>query len=360
MPIYLDRHDTPEEITPEHVAEMHQADLKVQHKFGCRGFTYWFDDKRKSGFCLIEAPNKEALIKMHDHAHGAVPHQIIEVEENMVEAFLGRLEDPKKANNEKLNIIDEPAFRTIMSVIINVSSNKKEESKVQQIHDLNRLISHLTRDYKGRIVKNTSTSILSSFNSVSNAVDCVIKINEALNDKITMVNIGLNCGIPVTDKEGIFEDTITLAKRMACHAKGITVFSSEVMDLYSLENVNKEINLSKIEVLGPNEQQFLNSLMDFIEDKWTNTDLKVDDFAKNLGLSKSQVYRKLKTLSAKSPNTFIKDYRLNKALLILDKGSKTISEVAFETGFNSPSYFSKCFLEKYGISPSYYIKTEIN
>ena len=74
MPIYLDRHDTPEEITPEHVAEMHQADLKVQDEFGCRGFTYWFDNKRKSGFCLIEAPNKEALIKMHNLLHSLTPN----------------------------------------------------------------------------------------------------------------------------------------------------------------------------------------------------------------------------------------------------------------------------------------------
>ena len=56
MPIYMDRHDVSDSETPENVAQLHQQDLKVQHRFGCKGMTYWFDDKRKTAFCLIEAP----------------------------------------------------------------------------------------------------------------------------------------------------------------------------------------------------------------------------------------------------------------------------------------------------------------
>lgn len=87
MPLYMDRHDTPPEITAKHVAEMHQADLKVEHLYGCKGITYWCDDKRHHPFCLIEAPNREAIQKMHDHAHGEVPYNIIEVDEKLVESF---------------------------------------------------------------------------------------------------------------------------------------------------------------------------------------------------------------------------------------------------------------------------------
>ncbi|MES1213875.1 MAG: helix-turn-helix transcriptional regulator [Bacteroidota bacterium] len=64
------------------------------------------------------------------------------------------------------------------------------------------------------------------------------------------------------------------------------------------------------------------------------------------------MYRKLTFLTGKSPNTFIKDYRLNEALKLLNKNAGNISEVAFETGYSSPSYFSKCFQEKYNYSPS--------
>lgn len=63
MPIFMDRHDVSDEVTAENVAQLHQEDLKIQHKFNCRGLTYWFDGVRKTAFCLVEAPNKEALKK---------------------------------------------------------------------------------------------------------------------------------------------------------------------------------------------------------------------------------------------------------------------------------------------------------
>ncbi len=112
----MDRHDVSETVTAEHVAQLHLQDMKVQDQFGCRGLTYWFDDKRKTAFCLIEAPDMKALEDMHNHAHGQVPHRIIEVEPAIVESFLGRIEDPKKTKDTELNIIDDPAFRTIMII----------------------------------------------------------------------------------------------------------------------------------------------------------------------------------------------------------------------------------------------------
>ncbi len=118
MPLYMDRHDVSPAVTPEHLAHLHQKDLKVQEKFGCRGLTYWFDDKRKNAFCLIEAPDMKAIEKMHKHAHGEVPHTIIEVDPGIVESFLGRIADPEKAQNTELNIINDPAFRTIMIISI--------------------------------------------------------------------------------------------------------------------------------------------------------------------------------------------------------------------------------------------------
>jgi AraC-like DNA-binding protein len=357
MPIYLDRHDTPEEITPEHVAEMHQADLRIQDEFGCRGFTYWFDDKRKSGFCLIEAPNKEALINMHDHAHGAIPHHIIEVEESMVEAFLGRLTDPEKTIDQKLNIIDEPAFRSISYICFGSGDDQKDKITAYSNNEVLAKISNLISDFEGSIVKKTSTTLLSSFKSVSKAVECALVINNNLKGYVTEINIALSCGIPVTDKKEIFEDSIALAQRMAHHVKGSIVVSNEVNNLFSLESGHTLVKYESIEILDSISQKFLNSLLDFMEENWANPELKVDDFSTELGLSKSQVYRKLIKTTAQSPNTFLKDYRLNKSLYLLKKGTNTISETAFETGFNSSSYFSKCFFDKYGITPSAFLET---
>jgi transcriptional regulator GlxA family with amidase domain len=62
----------------------------------------------------------------------------------------------------------------------------------------------------------------------------------------------------------------------------------------------------------------------------------------------------------KSPNSFLKEYRLNKALALLDKQVSNVSEVAYQTGFSSPTYFSKCFYEVYGILPSKYNKLKFS
>jgi AraC-like DNA-binding protein len=92
--------------------------------------------------------------------------------------------------------------------------------------------------------------------------------------------------------------------------------------------------------------------MEFTEKEWQNTELKVDDFEKNIGISKSKLYREVIRLTGKSPSVFLLHFRLRKSLQMLQKQKGNISEVAFDSGFNSPSYYTKCFRKRYGIIPS--------
>ena len=93
MPLYMDRHDGLN-ATAKSLAEAHQLDLKVQNKFRCKAHTYWYDEDKQIAFCLIEAPDKKAVEEMHRNSHGLVGNQIIEVQSNIVEYFLGRISDP--------------------------------------------------------------------------------------------------------------------------------------------------------------------------------------------------------------------------------------------------------------------------
>ncbi len=88
-----------------------------------------------------------------------------------------------------------------------------------------------------------------------------------------------------------------------------------------------------------------------------DSELKLDDFVKPVGCSKSQLYRNMISLTGKAPNTFIKEYRLKAALKLLRKNSGNVSEIAFQTGFSSPSYFTKCFKEMFGVLPAIYLNT---
>ena len=228
------------------------------------------------------------------------------------------------------------------------------------------LINDIVVEFKGRIVKQEADCMLVSFDNVSRAVSCALeaqtKFNGILNDlgKTGLnLNIGLSSGIPVMEREDLFADTIILAERMCNIAKGEIVVSSEVKDLYKSENLNVFVDGDMIHCISPKDEKFLNHLMDYTEKTWQNTELKVDDFSKNLGFSKAQLYRKMVSLTGKSPKTFIKEYRLKKALVLLNKQIGNISEIAFETGFNSPAYFSKCFHESFGILPSNYITQSI-
>ena len=352
----MDRHDVSEQVTAENVAYLHQEDLKIQSHFGCNALTYWFDDKRKMAFCLVEAPDGKALQEMHNMAHGEVPNNIVEVDPSVVESFLGRIEDPKKWGNTELNIIDDSAFRTIMVITAAPLVSKPNSTTLPPAY--NAVLAQL-KAHDGNLVKQSEGYFLSSFGSVSNAVCAAFAIQSSLkeiNGSSTSIKIGLSTGVPVTDKNSIFEDAVKLAERMCKLIKGNIIVSSEVKELYARENDNKLVEDETVVSLTKSDEIFLTSLLDYTEATWRNSDLKVDDFNKPMGLSKSQLYRKLTSLTGQSPNIYINEYRLREALALLNKNRGNVSEIAFETGFSSPSYFSKCFQKRYGYLPSDYLR----
>ena len=101
-------------------------------------------------------------------------------------------------------------------------------------------------------------------------------------------------------------------------------------------------------------KNFLISLWRMPEKIWNDEEFNVVKFSKQIGLSKAQLYRKVTALTGHSPNEFINTYRLNKALKLIERKHGNISEIAFETGFSTPAYFSKCFQKRFGILPSEY------
>jgi AraC-like DNA-binding protein len=366
MPIFMDRHDVSEAVTAEVIAKLHQEDLKIQREFDCRGLTYWFDEIRKTAFCLIEAPDANAIKEMHNRAHGDVPHSIIEVESNIVESFLGRIGDPKKAKDTELNIINDPAFRIITIVSVNrLLPAKKSSAQLKAfLADFNPAIRKILKAQEGNRVKDNDSYYLVSFRSVTRAVKAALEIqilNKELGkkhpkEKISL-KIGLSAGVPVTKKQLLFEDTIKLAERMCEVVHGEIIVSAEVKDLYKSENANSFIKSKAISALTQADEKFLNLLMDYFDEAWSDTSLKVDNFSKPLGCSKTQLYRKMISLTGLSPNAFVQEYRLKNALKLLNKNAGNISEIAFESGFSSPSYFSKCFKKKFGLLPVTYLNS---
>ena len=104
--------------------------------------------------------------------------------------------------------------------------------------------------------------------------------------------------------------------------------------------------------LNESVDPFLIKFRDFIEQNLSDSDLSVETVGAELGLSRVQLYRKVKALTGQSPVELLRTARLQKGRELLQTTDKNVSEVAYEVGFTAPSYFTKCFKDEFGISPS--------
>ncbi|WP_375323583.1 helix-turn-helix domain-containing protein [Flagellimonas sp. GZD32] len=100
-----------------------------------------------------------------------------------------------------------------------------------------------------------------------------------------------------------------------------------------------------------NKNRFLERISRLICENFDNEQFCVEKLAKLYGTSRSQLYKKIKKHTGSSVNRFIKDVRLKKAMELLGKDEKSVSEIAYEVGFHSPAYFATCFKAKYGYCP---------
>lgn len=99
------------------------------------------------------------------------------------------------------------------------------------------------------------------------------------------------------------------------------------------------------------DKSFLKQLRKIIQENLANSDLSVEQIGDEIGLSRVQLYRKVKALTGYSPVEIVRKARLTRARHLLRTTEKTVSEVAYAVGFSTPSYFSKCYKDEFGESP---------
>ncbi len=111
-------------------------------------------------------------------------------------------------------------------------------------------------------------------------------------------------------------------------------------------------DLNDIDYTGQLDKEFLDKVMVVIQEELSNSEFVINDFCRRLGMSRTAVYNKIKTLTGQAPNDFIRIVRLNKAKGLLESRRFTIGEVSAMVGFSDSKYFSTCFKRQFGISPS--------
>jgi DNA-binding response OmpR family regulator len=102
------------------------------------------------------------------------------------------------------------------------------------------------------------------------------------------------------------------------------------------------------------DKEFLQKAVDYVDRNLLNTQLSVETIADLYSISRSQVYRKIKALTGQTVVEFIRTIRLKQSLKLMEERRYTLSEIAFRTGFNSLSYFTRSFKDQYGKTPSEY------
>jgi signal transduction histidine kinase/DNA-binding response OmpR family regulator len=104
--------------------------------------------------------------------------------------------------------------------------------------------------------------------------------------------------------------------------------------------------------LNPLDAKFMNKILDVIEVHLPEEEFSIEEISEEVGMSRAQIYRKLKAITGKSPSLFLRTFRLNKAKEMIQQKEFSISEISYKVGFASPTYFSRCFKEEFGYPPS--------
>jgi len=362
MPIYMDVHIVPG-VKARDVAEAHKQDLLHQHEYGCRAMTYCVDEKRETIFCLVEAPDKDAVEEMHRNAHGLIPNKIIEVSSTVVESFLGRIYDPPEAaiSPEGLKIIKDPSFRILLVSKITdpvlLRHALGAEKANDQLREQNEIIRKNISQQEGSEVEHGGEGFIVSFTSAAKAVACALAIQKDIqrsNLKDIGLKIAINAGEPIEKSNKLFGDTIHFANHLCSIANDSQIaVASVVKELVSRDQLQHKGN--GFITLSPPDETLLELLFNKLEEKWQDPDFDIDEYCQSTAMSTSQLYRKTISLTGLSPNLLLKEFRLEKAKELKKKQRYNISQITFDSGFTSPSYFTKCFKKKYGLLPMAYI-----
>lgn len=259
-----------------------------------------------------------------------------------------------------------------------------EDDKVSQKESINLLLVEDNED-----ILHTIKNILQKRYNVLTAINGTIALNTIKNNDIDIIVSDVMMpemdGLELcrTIKSNIETSHISMllltAKnsvedRIECYNAGADGYISKPFDVKVLEArinnflVNKrnkqtefksnvEINIETLNYPSLDEQ-FLNKAVQVIEEHLSDNDFDITVFAGYLNMSKSSLYRKMKTMTSLPPNEFIRNIRLKHACQILKDKSRSISEVAYSIGFTDPHYFATCFKAEFDMTPSEFQKKQ--
>ena len=353
MPLYMDIHTVDSDtFSVEDVVKAHMEDLAIQEQFNVRQIKYWVNVEAKTLFCLMEGPSKKACNEVHKQSHGNTACNIIEVSDDEYNLFLGKgtqVNDLAQTVSGKI----DTGYRTILSVSVGDFSGK--------YHYVNEVLKMIDQ-HEGVIIVQPDDEIMASFIYAFNAIEGALAIGKFLNSMSDNIEftIALSSGRPVDEKgDNLFEETKKKVQYLcAASLKNSMSLDFETQILADKEQPLLTIPQNAFNIIRNENFLFLFRLFDIFDKNLHDPNFKSGNLYTLLGLSKSQTYRKLKSLTGMAPNHLIQELRLRQSLKDIKRGNQTIAEIAYNLGFNSPTYFTRIFRKRFSISPTSFAKNK--
>lgn len=353
MPLYMDIHTVDSDtFSVEDVVKAHMEDLAIQEQFGVTQLKYWVNVEAKTLFCLMKGPDKEACNEVHRKSHGNTACNIIEVSDDEFNLFLGvgnNINDLAKTISGEI----DSGYRTILLVRIFNFTGK---------HNLDHIYT-IIKKHEGSIIVHPDDEIMVSFIFASQAILCAVAIEHlvaSLPDNIELT-LAIASGRPVDEKgENLFEETRSKVHCLSALGSINRIYiDSDTKALSEKETISSQIHMTNFDVVQNDDFEFLNRLFQILNENSHTPEFKSNYLYGLLGLSKSQAYRKISLLTGMPPNQLLQELRLRKSLVRIQRKSETIAEIAYDMGFNSPTYFTRAFKKRFGLLPTSFAKQQL-
>jgi len=355
MPLYMDFHKI-ENITLDNVLTDHTADESIQDKYGVKYHQFWVNQKEGTVFCLVEGPDAKTCELVHQLAHGNLACAMTEVEGGAFKLFMGdKFEVDHGLTRSEDGEIDD-GYRTVLVASVRGITAAKNSNDVQRLQIptwAKEKVYENIKANRGRTKKSEAgDTFIGVFNEAEDAIKCAEEIQQALqntpDEPKVIFKIGISADQPVTREGEFFSKAIRLGHRLCTTANDNQILVSALASkLCSGLKTSAHIRF-----LDTPEEEFVFGLLTITDNKLAQEDFNVASICKDIGISRPQLYRKITSLTGRAPNDFLRDLRLEKSLTLLKERTKNVSQIALEVGYSNPSYFSKCFAEKFGCMPS--------
>lgn len=360
MPLYMDFHKIAG-LTIEEVRKAHLADLAIQEKYGVKYHQFWLNQQAGTIFCLTEGPDMKTCEMVHRLAHGNVACAMTEVEPGYYNIFMG------KEHRVDHGIVQHPdgspdlGYRSILVVDVQPRRTTKGAANGRGTEDTfksTKFIAEKIVEFGGRQTKwGTADALVGIFNDLALALRCAKAVRHEIvsSDLPLLLRIGLSVGQPVTENGEFFTTALRLGHRLRDMAvDNEVVISSLARALSDDDQLRSEYPF--VRSLNASDEDFVSKLLAIVEANLANEQFRVSSLCYDLGVSRPQLYRKITSLSGRSPNDLLRDLRLDRAATLLKRKTGNISEIALEAGYASPSYFARRFAGRFGCTPSEFLQ----